>query len=80
MLYTNCMDCPSSQVINDRDPDDWFCDDDVAVLCTKALNEKQNISSEYISERQPIRSITRSCRPHHVRKECDVPKWCPLIK
>ncbi len=30
-----CLDCPDHEVINDRDPDDWFCDDDIAVVCKK---------------------------------------------
>ena len=23
------------------------------------------------------RNITVACRPHHIRKECEVPDWCP---
>jgi hypothetical protein len=30
---SNCMDCPHHQVVADPDPTDWFCDDDIAVLC-----------------------------------------------
>lgn len=25
------------------------------------------------------KTITVACRPYNKRKECDVPKWCPLI-
>ncbi len=31
----NCMDCPMHKVMADPDPDDWFCDDDEKVVCTK---------------------------------------------
>lgn len=31
----NCIDCPFHSVLPDPDPDDWFCDDDVKVVCTK---------------------------------------------
>lgn len=36
LLITNCIDCPFHKVLSDPDPDDWFCDDDVKVVCTKA--------------------------------------------
>lgn len=29
----NCIDCQKHRVLADRDPDDWFCDDDVKVIC-----------------------------------------------
>lgn len=35
-IYTNCTHCPCHKVMSDPDPDDWFCDDDVKVRCTKA--------------------------------------------
>lgn len=58
----NCVDCEFHQVLKDPDPDDWFCDDDVKVLCKKAGD----------------RVITSACRPHHIRDECKTPEWCPL--
>lgn len=61
VTITNCMDCAYSRVLNDYDPDDWFCDDDKKVICAKNG-----------------RGITYACRPHHLRDECEVPKWCPL--
>jgi hypothetical protein len=61
---TNCMDCPFHEVLPDPDPNDWFCDDDSKVICTKT-KRKHN-------------SITVACRPYQLRKECDIPKWCPL--
>lgn len=24
------------------------------------------------------RNITIACRPHHKRRECEIPDWCPL--
>ena len=59
----NCVDCPFHEVQPDPDPDDWFCDDDVKVVCTKA---KKN--------------ITVACRPYSTRRECSIPRWCPLKK
>src|SRR4051812_3276113 len=29
-----CIGCKHHEVIADPDPHDWFCDDDVAVVCT----------------------------------------------
>jgi len=56
----NCVDCSEHQVLSDPDPYDWFCDDDVKVICK--VNKKV---------------ITCACRPRHIRKECDIPTWCP---
>ncbi len=58
----NCIDCDEHEVLPDPDPDDWFCDDDVKVIC-KAHNNK---------------IITQACRPHHIRNECNTPDWCPM--
>jgi len=33
---SNCLDCPYHKVLPDPDPDDWFCDDDVKVVCVLA--------------------------------------------
>ena len=40
-MITNCIDCEFHRVINDPDPNDSFCSDDMAVVCTKMKNEKQ---------------------------------------
>lgn len=63
----NCMDCPHHHVQRDPDPDDWFCDDDVKVVCTKAIQKDGS-----------YREVTSACRPYNTRKECSVPQWCPL--
>lgn len=39
---TNCTRCPNHRVLPDPDPNDWFCDDDVKVVCTVA---DRNITS-----------------------------------
>lgn len=33
MSYSNCTKCPAHVVQSDPDPHDWFCDDDVKVVC-----------------------------------------------
>jgi len=35
----NCIDCSEHRVLSDPDLHDWFCDDDVKVICK--LNNKQ---------------------------------------
>lgn len=57
----NCIDCPYHEVKSDPDYSDWFCDDDVKVICTKTG-----------------KNITVACRPYNIRKESEIPKWCPL--
>ena len=61
---SNCIDCPFHKVLPDPDPHDWFCDDDMKVVCTKKENKQ----------------ITCACRPYNLRKESEVPEWCPLIE
>lgn len=73
----NCLDCQFHKIINDRDPDDWFCDDDVAVLCQRSPIEANSVS-RYRAERFPLRRVTSACRPYNARKESQTPKWCPL--
>lgn len=64
LKISNCIDCPFHEVRSDPDPDDWFCDDDTNVVCLKT-RRKPNV-------------ITSACRPYNVRKESDIPSWCPL--
>jgi hypothetical protein len=80
MKTPNCIDCKNHAIIDDPDPHDWFCDDDVAVVCKITPNDNQNISSYYLSDKQEFKCITRSCRPYNKRKESERPIWCPLIK
>ena len=64
MKLENCMDCPAHRVEADPDPDDWFCDDDEKVVCTKA-NRNITVSCRPYQKR-------RDCSP--------IPDWCPLRK
>ena len=62
IMIDNCMDCPNHVVLSDPDPHDWFCDDDEKVLCQHGDTE---------------RIVTCACRPYQLRKECEIPNWCP---
>lgn len=79
---TNCMDCDQHFVIPDPDPYDSFCDDDVAVLCklTKKNSGYKKESPYWADQQQAHESVTVSCRPHHMRAECEIPNWCPKLK
>lgn len=74
----NCMECPHHEVISDGDPHDSFCSDDKAVVCQLVKNKERNINSLYHSDRSEFKAITRSARPYNLRKECNVPEWCPM--
>lgn len=73
-----CMDCPHHLVINDPDPNDWFCDDDKAVVCKLKDNDKQDTQSKYLSDRHPNKVVEPSIRPYKLREEAIVPEWCPI--
>lgn len=75
---SNCLDCSKHTVLNDADPDDWFCDDDKAVACNATPNQQQDLKSRYASARSPWRLVTVSCRPYKLREEAARPAWCPL--
>jgi hypothetical protein len=75
-----CIDCNEHRVIKDPDPNDWFCDDDVAVVCTLMGNTKRDLDSKYLAERNEFRCITVGCRPYNIKKETVVPEWCPKGK
>jgi hypothetical protein len=77
----NCMDCRHKEVIPDPDPNDWFNDDDCAVMCLltpKTKEYPQNTKSKFRADHHPNRAITVACRPYNRRKECETPTWCPL--
>ena len=58
---------PNHDVIPDPDPDDWFNDDDVAIICHLARNPEW-------------RCVAFGCRPnrHMLAEESAIPTWCPL--
>ena len=66
-----CAICANAVVLPDPDPNDWFCDDDVKVVCDAVpvdVNGAPATSSV----------ITRACRPYMTAKECSyIPDWCP---
>lgn len=62
----NCTKCQFHEVQRDPDPYDWFCDDDVKVVCKKTKRANNE--------------ITVACRPYNIRRESARPKWCPLLK
>ena len=75
--YKNCTDCPHHEVVPDPDPTDWFCDDDVAVVCKLTTNT--GVKHNHVAwKRFLFRPVTIACRPYNMDKECDTPKWCPL--
>lgn len=75
-MSKSCMDCADHEVVADPDPDDWFCDDDCAVIC-KAAREEPTKGSKYAADSSSFRRVTVSCRPYNLRKETQVPDWCP---
>jgi hypothetical protein len=76
----NCTECEHHKVEADPDPYDWFCDDDVYVVCALVINENRDEKSIYHYRRDRNGSITCACRPYNISKECDTPDWCPLNK
>ena len=73
----NCLDCANHRLVPDPDPDDWFCDDDVAVVCAMT-RRPPDTKSRYAVDRQPYRSVVSGCRPYFVRPNSKAPDWCPL--
>lgn len=67
---SGCAICAHSRVMADPDPNDWFCDDDVKVLCAAAKRDPNTGELKNV--------ITCACRPYMVAKECSyIPSWCP---
>ena len=75
----NCTQCPHVLIVNDRDPNDWFCDDDTAVLCSLTPWEKGDLGPN-AGGTWAYKPVTVSCRPYQIEKETLVPVWCPLKK
>lgn len=72
----SCMDCMLAKVVPDPDPDDWFCDDDVAVECLASGNSPERHVSGSYQMGDPM--VTVGCRPYNTRKETTpIPEWCP---
>ena len=79
-LDGTCLRCPNHEVIPDPDPDDWFNDDDCALVCNLVPNPTQDPKSSRHSGRQRQRCVTSCCRPtrHMLAVESAIPPWCPL--
>lgn len=73
-----CVKCPYHKVVADPDPNDWFNDDDEAIVCTKVSQEPDQ-NSKYQSDKQSHKTIEGSLRPYQT-KNVEVPNWCPLKK
>ena len=73
----SCFNCSSHLVV--PDPNDWFCDDDQAVVC-KLAKQKPNPKSIYTIDRQEQKAIIVGIRPYNIKKTCKergIPDWCP---
>ena len=76
--YENCTDCPYHRVIKDPDPEDWFNDDDQAIVCGKTPNPERDLSSRHKADHSEFRPVAVAIRPYNLHKEGDAPSWCPL--
>ena len=76
-LITCCLDCEKHKVINDPDPLDSFCYDDLAVICTLKENSEKDVNSKYAADRNMYKPVAVSVRPYNLRKESVSPIWCP---
>lgn len=69
-----CIQCQYHKIVPDPDPDDWFNDDDEAILCTvikSGINDKSYSGIPY-----PFKMISGSNRPYETKK-VEKPEWCP---
>jgi len=77
---TNCLDCPNVVQNLDPDPDDSFNMDDMYSACKKLPNDRLDKRDRYEHGRQEYKIITCCARPYQLRKESEVPKWCPYYQ
>jgi len=75
-----CLSCESHDVIPDPDPDDWFNDDDVAIICKLKKDTNVKPNSKHLADRCDFAKVAVACRPYNLRKEAAIPKWCPKKK
>lgn len=84
-----CSKCKFGRVVPDPDPDDWFNDDDVAVLCShpdmtldKTDYTEESKQNGWIQERgwnKPGTIVIASClRPYQIGRYDNCPHGCPL--
>jgi len=72
-----CAQCRQHIVIPDRDPTDWFNDDDCAVVCSCLYNPKPQARARRVADRSRYRVVGSMLRPYEV-KSVPRPAWCPL--
>lgn len=82
IVVSLCVQCKHHQIIPDPDPNDWFNDDDVAIICTLSKKPEKDLepNSKFCADRQEFKSVTVSCRPYNVKLESQIPDWCPLLE
>lgn len=75
-----CLRCQHHEVIPDPDPDDWFNDDEVAVVCNLEPNPDRDSRARRYSGRQSRRCVVFGCEPtrQHLMDGSAIPSWCPL--
>ena len=61
----SCEGCPDCEIKMSPDPEDWFCDDDVTVVC-------RAVGSGWV--------MAERIRPYLVHERCPIPHWCPRKK
>jgi hypothetical protein len=61
------MDCPHHRVERDPDPYDWFCDDDVKVVCTLAQRDITVACRPYNKRKES--DVPQWCPLLYVKKE-----------
>jgi len=73
----SCLECPYHRVIPDPDYDDWFNDDDEAIVCTKLRNDQKGKYSNSCAYNQEYKVVASMLRPHETRKFEYIPDFCP---
>lgn len=73
-----CVNCAFHRIIPDPDLSDSFNYNDMAMVCTKIKNPKQNEKDTHVANRQQFRIITCTDRPYEVERNGTRPTWCPL--
>jgi hypothetical protein len=76
-MITRCVQCKHHKVVNDACPNDWFDDDDEALVCTKTPNPNTDLKSKYKADHNQFRIVSGSNRPYETAK-VKRPDWCPL--
>lgn len=81
-----CYQCPFCKILPDPDPDDWFCDDDVKMICThkdRGEHKKEEVNQYFFKVAEENKHLGRyicgGLRPYEVKGNY-VPDWCPEKK